>query len=204
MSVQYTGGCVVHQGMFSTLGVFSALGGYHEHTGGWSVQWGIPWVLRGGTMMSVGDITSTPGGYYDECDDQCGGISWVHWGMFSTLGFPHKFSCFPKDLPHIYHDIHIRNPYEKSIKRQKTTKTPGVPWYPPGVLNTPQCTHDIPPVYSWYSLGVLNISHCSHTPQCTAQTSCKVEIPVNIFTHLSVDIFYSPKGSSSTFKTWKI
>ena len=48
MSVQYTGGCAVQQGMFntlgdiismvgdimSTLGVFSTLEGYHEYTGG--------------------------------------------------------------------------------------------------------------------------------------------------------------------------
>ena len=37
----------------------------------------------GDTMMSVGDIMSTP-------------------GMFSTLGFPYKFSRFPNDLsPHL-------------------------------------------------------------------------------------------------------
>ena len=43
--------CSVHRGMFSTSGVFSTSGGYHEYIGG--------------------DIMSTSGGYHDEC----GGIS---------------------------------------------------------------------------------------------------------------------------------
>ena len=34
----------------------------------------------GDTMMSVGDIMSTP-------------------GVFSTLGFPNKFNCFLNDVP---------------------------------------------------------------------------------------------------------
>ena len=53
-----------------TGGVFSTLEGYHDECacGGY------------GTMMSMGDIMSTP-------------------GMFNTLGFPYKFNCFPNDLP---------------------------------------------------------------------------------------------------------
>ena len=47
----------------------------------------------------------------------------VHRGMFSTLGFPYKFSCFPNDL-HIYHDI-SRVVYS---------------WYSPSVLNVPRYT----------------------------------------------------------------
>ena len=48
MRVQYIGGCSVHWGVFSTSGVFSTLGGYHEYIGGYheyvggcSVHWGI-------------------------------------------------------------------------------------------------------------------------------------------------------------------
>ena len=54
MSVQYTGECSVHWGMFSTLGVFSTVediieytwgvqytGVYHEYTRGCSVHWGF-------------------------------------------------------------------------------------------------------------------------------------------------------------------
>ena len=46
-----------------------------------------------------------------------------------------------------------------------------------GVLNTPQCTHDIPPVYSWYPSSVLNtpgvlmitphMHACLVSPRCT-------------------------------------
>ena len=46
---QYTGGCAVHRGMFSTLGGYHEYsggyheytGGYHEYTGGCSVHRGI-------------------------------------------------------------------------------------------------------------------------------------------------------------------
>ena len=56
----------------------------------------------------------------------------------------------------------------------------------PGVLNTPQCTHDIPPVYSWYPSGVLNTPRCTHDnpqmhlgiPQCTHDNPrCTHDIP---------------------------
>ena len=32
----------------------------------------------------------------------------------------------------------------------------------PDVLNIPQCTHDIPSMYSWYPPDVLNIPRCTH------------------------------------------
>ena len=35
MCVQYIGGCSVHRGMFSTSGVFSTSGGYHEYIRGY-------------------------------------------------------------------------------------------------------------------------------------------------------------------------
>ena len=106
MSVQYTGGCAVRRGMFSTLGDVQYTGGFTEYTGGCSVYWGISWVRRGCSVHW--------------------GISWVHQGVFSTLGFPHKFNRFPNDLP------------------------PHLSWYPRCTHDTPQCTeyphctHDIP------------------------------------------------------------
>ena len=40
--VQYTGGCSVHQRVFSTPGGYHEYSrGYHEYTGGCSVHWGI-------------------------------------------------------------------------------------------------------------------------------------------------------------------
>ena len=66
MSVQYTRGCAVHQGMFSTLG------GY-EYIRGCSIQWGNTMSTVGDTMMGVGisrvhqRVFSTLGGYHDEC-----------------------------------------------------------------------------------------------------------------------------------------
>ena len=63
--------CSVHQGMFSTLGVFSTSGGYHEYIGGCSVH-------QGDTMSTSGDITSTSGNvqYIEGYHDVCGGASW--------------------------------------------------------------------------------------------------------------------------------
>ena len=44
--------------------------------------------------------------------------------IMSTLGFPYKFNCFPNDLP------------------------PGVLMISSQCIEHPQCTHDIPPLYS--------------------------------------------------------
>ena len=53
-----------------------------------------------GVFSTVKDTMSTAGGYHNECGDTMS-IA----GVFSTLGFPYKFNCFPNDFPHIYHDI---------------------------------------------------------------------------------------------------
>ena len=56
----------------------------------------------GGVQCNGGHIMSTVGGveYTGGYHDKCGGYhEYVHLGMFSTLGFPYKFSCFPNDLP---------------------------------------------------------------------------------------------------------
>ena len=58
--------------------------------------------------MSVGDIMSS-------------------MEVFSTLGFPYKFNCFPNDLP-----PHL------------SRYPPGVLVISPSVLYSSQCTHDIP------------------------------------------------------------
>ena len=78
------------------------------------------------TMMSVGDIMST-------------------LGMFSTLGFPYKFDCFPNDLPHIYHDIPpgvlMISPSVLMISPTVLMISSTVLMISPGVLNTPGVLH---------------------------------------------------------------
>ena len=86
------------------------------------------------------------------------GISWVHQGMFSTSG----------DIM-----IHVGEQVGKNLSISIEN---------PDVLNIPQCTHDItpmyswyPPMYSWYPPDVLNIPRCTHgiphmhhdIPRCT-------------------------------------
>ena len=75
----------------STLGVYQYTGGIMSTPRGGG----------GGVFSTLGEYHEYNKGYHDEC----GGISRVHRGMFSTLGFLYKFNCFPNDLPHIYHDI---------------------------------------------------------------------------------------------------
>ena len=76
--------------MFSTLGSYHEYsGGYHEYTGGCSVHRGISWVHWELTMMSVGDIMSTPGDvqYTGGYHEYTGGLPWWVWGdIMSTLG----------------------------------------------------------------------------------------------------------------------
>ena len=55
--------------------------GYHEYSGGVQYTGGYH-EYTGGTMTSVGDIMGT------------------HRGIFSALGFPYKFNCFPNDICH--------------------------------------------------------------------------------------------------------
>ena len=65
MSVQYTGGCAVHRGMFSTPGVImSTVRGYHEYSGGCSVHQGVIMSTVGDTMSTLGDVQYT-GGYHE-------------------------------------------------------------------------------------------------------------------------------------------
>ena len=42
------------------------------------------------------------------------------------------------------------------------------------VLNTPRCTHDIPPMYSWYPPDVLNTPDVLNIPRCTEHTLYRV------------------------------
>ena len=102
-------GCSVHWGIsLSTRGRYHEYtggvqytGGYHEYTGGYydecgryhEYSWGVhredTISTFEDTMMNVGDIMSTS-------------------GMFSTLGFPCKFNCFPNDIPphlSLYHPV---------------------------------------------------------------------------------------------------
>ena len=133
--------CAVHLGVFSTLrdiieftGGVQYTGGYHEYTGRCSVQWGISWVQRG--FQYTGGHHEYAGGYHDEY----GGYHQYTGGCLV-----HTNSIFSQDLP------------------------PHLSWYlagvlmiSPSVLNTSQCTHDIPHC-------IHDIPHCIHDiPQCTA------------------------------------
>ena len=108
----YTGGGGVS---LSTLGGVQYTRGYHEYTGGCSVQWGIPWAQR-----------RIPWWVW--------GISWVHQGCSLHWGF--HTNCFPNDLPHIYHNIPPVYPWYPS----SVLNTPSVLMISPGVLNIPRCT----------------------------------------------------------------
>ena len=84
---------------------------------------------------------STLGGYHDECE----GIPCVHWGMFSTLGDImtnvrgyHEYieGCSVHRMDII---IHVGEQLNKILSISIENSN---------VLNIPQCTHDIPPMYS--------------------------------------------------------
>ena len=93
-------------GVFSTVGgIMSTVGGYLEYRGGCSVPWGDIMMhvggyheYRGGCSVPWGDTIlwnlSTVGGYHDAC----GGISWVPWGVFSTVGYSNNNWLFPPRL----------------------------------------------------------------------------------------------------------
>ena len=83
----------------------------------------------GDIMMHVGDIMSTSGGYHE----YIGGISLVHRGdIISTLG---------EDIISTSGDIMMH-------VGEQVGKNHSISIENPDVLNIPQCTHDIPPMYS--------------------------------------------------------
>ena len=131
--VQYTGGCSVHWGMFSTLGDLLSTpeytGGYHEYAGG--VQYtggyheytgGIQY--SGGYHSTAGDTMMSVGGYHEYTR----GCS-VHWGFHTNS------IVFPMTFLHIYHDIPSVLMIPPSV-----LNTPTVLMISPGVLNSPGCT----------------------------------------------------------------
>ena len=80
MRVQYTGGCAVHRGMFSTPG------------GIMSTVWDI--------MSTLGDNEYT-GGYHDKCGVRSLG---KQLNLYRNLGVLNTPRC-THDIPHIHHDI---------------------------------------------------------------------------------------------------
>ena len=137
MSVQYTGGCSIHRGMFSTLGDV-------QYTGGCSIHWGM--------FNTLGDVQYT------------GGCS-IHWGMFNTLGdimstlgdiminvgrsLGKQFNLYgnPSLLnpPHCTHDI----PYcTHDIPHCTHNILPLYSKYPPTVLTISSHCTEHAPVYS--------------------------------------------------------
>ena len=136
MCVQYRGGAqycggVQYRGRISWApwgDILSTVGGV-QYRGG--ISW-VPWEVIlstvGDIMMHVGDILSTVGvfstvggyhplkfEYHGGYHDACGGISWVPWGVFSTVGYSNNKRLFPPRYwtpstvlmisPHLHHDI---------------------------------------------------------------------------------------------------
>ena len=133
MSVQYTRGCAVHWGMFSTpRGYHEYSGGYHEYTGG--VQY--------------------TGGYHDKCGVRSLQIQLNLYGNPTVLNipwcthdipphsswYPPVYSWYPPTVlntPQCSHDIppvYWTSPVYSIISPWCTQ------WYPPGVLHTSRCT----------------------------------------------------------------
>ena len=63
--------CSVHRGMFSTLGVFSTSGGYHEYIRGGSVHRRDTMSTSGGYHEYIGgcSVHRGEGGFHDTCGD---------------------------------------------------------------------------------------------------------------------------------------
>ena len=120
------------------------VGGYNEYIGGCSVHWGYHEYIRG--------------------------ISWAHWGMFSTS---RDIMMHVGEQVHKSLSISIENPDVLNILRcthdipQCTEHLSMYSWYPrcthgtPNVLMISPDVLNIPPMYSWYP------PHVSWYPQCT-------------------------------------
>ena len=113
MSVQYTRVCAVHWGMFSTLGRCQWVHrGYYEYTG-------IPWLVWGDIMSTLGDVQYT-------------GIS-IQIELFPQWPSSIFIMISPRcthNIPRCTHDI------------MYSWSPPPPP--PPSVLNIPCCTAHVP------------------------------------------------------------
>ena len=156
--------CSLHQGMFSILWVFSTSGDTMSTLGvswvhrGCSVHRGIPWA-------HWGDVMSTSGGYHDAC----GGISWVHQGMFSTSGGYHEYI---EGISWVHWGMCSTSGFSLEIERFLPTCSPTC------IMISPWCTEH-PPMYSWYPPDVLMVSPnvLMVSPQCTEHPRCTHDMP---------------------------
>ena len=151
--VQYIGRRSMHRRMFNASGGVQYIGG-------------IPWVHRGDSMSTSGDIMNTSGGvqyiggYHDACGaiswcmwgdimihvggyhEYIGGISWVHRGdIMSTSGGYHEYiggcSVDQGDIM-----MHVGEQVGKNLSI--SIENPHV------LMVSPHMHHDIPLMYSWY------------------------------------------------------
>ena len=149
-----------------------------QFTGGILTTLGLPWV-RWGLSSTPRDTMSTPcGGQYvgriawvHQGDTMmCVGVSWVHQGMFITLGFPYKFkrgfwSSLNLVLSQLFSHQEEANsdkfypklPPLKAItmdSKQESSNSKTLYYFPvtfPNMYHSiPRCIHDIPQVY-WIS-----------------------------------------------------
>ena len=145
MCVQYIGGCSVHRGVFSSLGIHR--GDIMIRGDTMSTSGGISWVHRGDIMSTSGDVQ--------------------YIGVFNR-----NWKDFIKLLPHMYHDIppmYWTSPDVLMISPRCTHGIPPMYWTSPDVLMvsptfimiSPWCTEH-PPMYLWYPPDVLMVS-----PRCT-------------------------------------
>ena len=141
MCVQYIGGISwVHRVTFSKSV------GYHEYMGG------------GGGVVDRGMLSASKG-YHDACGgyhEYIGGCS-VH----------EDFQCKPKAFLKLfpwYPLMYSWYPFDVLTTLDVLMISPTWIMVSSDVLNIPQCTHDIFPMYSWYPPDALNISRCTeHT-----------------------------------------
>ena len=123
------------------------------------------------------------------------GISWIHWGMFSTLGdiMMHVGDTMRtlRDVQYIgiswvhWGDIMSTLGVSIEIERIYQVSPPNASWYPSDVLNIPQCTHDI---------------YIPPPPQCTngIQPWCTEHLPMctwypPTFIMISPDVLNMPQ-----------
>ena len=143
--------CAVHPGVFSTLeislstpGGVQYTGGYHWVHRGCSVHWGISWVhpgvfsTVGDTMMSMGDIMSTPR------DVQYTGVS-IQIQLFSQWPSPTFIMIYPRfthGIPPVY----------SWYPPVCSWYSPLYSWYPPVYWTSPIVLHS-PGVLHWHYAG---------------------------------------------------
>ena len=126
----------------------------------------------GGCSVRRG-VFSTSGGYHEYIGgvQYIGGISWVHQGMFSTLGDTMSTSGYTMStsggISWVHQGCSVHRGVIMMHMGEKVGKNLSISIENSNVLNISRCTEH-PPMYSWYLPDVLMISPwCIHgIPPC--------------------------------------